>query len=187
MRAEHGEATARNGGEPGGGADPSVGDGSDKTRELDLLGAMLRCQTPADVKDIMFTVPAEAFSHPLDTAIWRAAEALADNGVCDPVAVVRTVVTAGLWPRDLYHEVTVRVVDAITTCRFDPDEWVTPALDVLYAHGRRTTASKLSHVARILPSARLHDVARELFEAAEFAETVAHWIDHNEFPPGVAA
>lgn len=29
MRAEHGEATARNGGEPGGGADPTVNDGSD--------------------------------------------------------------------------------------------------------------------------------------------------------------
>ena len=160
---------------------------NDNDFELQLLGTMLRCQTPADVLDIMFTVPPEAFADPLNAAVWRAAEALADNGVCDPVSVVQTVVRAGLWPRDLHHEVTVRVVDAITDSRFDSDEWVTPALGVLYAHGRRTTASKLAHVARILPSARLHDVARELFEAAEFAETVAHWIDCNEFPPGVAA
>lgn len=41
MRAGHGEATARNGGEPGGGADPSVTATPDKVRDLDLLDAGL--------------------------------------------------------------------------------------------------------------------------------------------------
>lgn len=153
---------------------------SDDSYELELLGAMLRCQTPADVRDIMFTVPAEAFGDPLNAAIWRAAEALVDNGVSDPVGVVQTVVAAGLWPRDLHHEVTARVVDAITDSRFDPHDWNTPAVEVLYSHGRRTAAAKLAQVARILPSARLHKVAADLLEVAEFVETVAYWIDHTE-------
>lgn len=187
MTSAHGAATGLDGGDKAGGAENSLRAGGDKAAELELLGTMLRCQTPADVKDIMFAVPAKAFADPLNGALWRAAEALADNGVCDPVGVVQTVVAAGLWPRDLHHEVTVRVVDAIDGSRFDPTDWNTPAKEVLYAYGRRTTASKLAQVARVLPSARLHDVARDLFAVAEFAETVAYWIDHHENPEVEAA
>jgi hypothetical protein len=183
MRPEHEAATDRDGGCAADGTASIVGAGSDiseQVRDRDLLGVMLQCQTPADVKQIMFTVPAEAFADPLNAAIWRAAEALADHGVCGPVAVVKTVVAAGLWPRDCHHEVTGRVIDAITDVRFDADDWSTPAVEVLYAYGRRTAAARLAHVARILPSGRLHKVAADLFAVAEFVETVAHWVDWHD-------
>jgi hypothetical protein len=151
---------------------------NDHHHELQLLGTVLRCQTHTDVLNMTGTVPPEAFHRPLDAAIWRAAGTLADNGVADPVAVVRTVVAAGLWPRDLHHEVTVRVVDAITASRFDPHEWHTPAVDVLHAYARRTAAAKLSQVARILRGARLHTVARDLFAVAEIVQTAATKADH---------
>ena len=74
---------------------------------------MLQCRTRLTAR-IMFTVPAEGFADPLNAAIWRAAEALAD-GVCGPVAVV----SHPSWPPGcgraiVTDEVTGRVIDAIT-------------------------------------------------------------------------
>ena len=152
-----------------------------------LLGALLRATTAAEVHAMVYAVPAEAFEHRLDQGIWRAGQALADNGIADPARLVQTVVAAGLWPRDLHHEVTVRVIEAIEAARFDPHEWQTPAVDVLTAYARRVTASKLSMVAVVMPSATPREIGRQLFAAAEFAETVVHWIDHVVQPPQVVA
>lgn len=160
---------------------------NDGDADTQLLGAMLRCSTAAEVHAIMYAIPAEAFERGLDQGIWRAAQALADRGVADPVKTVQAVVAAGLWPRDLHHEVTGRVVEAMIAGRFDPHEWQTPAVDVLTAYARRVLASRLARLATVLPTARPHNVARDLFAAAEFVETVVHWIEHIERPQVRAA
>ena len=155
--------------------------------DTQLLGALLRATTATEVHAMVYAVPAEAFAHRLDQGIWTAAIALADNGIADPARTVQTVVAAGLWPRDLHHEVTARVIEAIEAARFDPHEWQTPAEDVLTDYARRVTASKLALVASGLPSAAPREIGRQLFAAAEFAETVVHWIDHVVQPPQVVA
>lgn len=155
--------------------------------DTQLLGAMLRCNTAAEVLEMVYAIPAEAFEHRLDQAIWQAGQALADAGIADPARTVQTVAAAGLWPRDCHHEVTLRVIEAIEAARFGPHEWQTPAVDVLTAYARRVTASKLSMVAVVMPSATPREIGRQLFAAAEFAETVVHWIDHVVQPPQVVA
>jgi hypothetical protein len=143
-----------------------------------LIGVVLRCATPAEANPILYAVPAEAFEHPLDQGIWRAAQVVAAAGECDPVRVVQTVVAAGLWPRDLHHEVTVRMVDAIIQSRFDTHEWQTPAADVLTAYARRTAASRLALVANDLGSARPQQLGRDLLATAALLEAVAAGIEH---------
>ena len=155
--------------------------------ETQLLGAMLRCTTAAEVQEIMWVIPSAAFEHRLDQAIWQAAMALADHGGADPARCVQVVVAAGLWPRDLHHEVTLRVIEAIETGRFDSHEWRTPAVDVLTAYARRVTAARLALLATGLGSARPQEIDRDLFAAAEFVETVVGWINHIEQPQEVAA
>lgn len=155
--------------------------------ETQLLGAMLRCTTAAEVLEIMWVIPSAAFEDRLDQAIWQAAMALADQGGADPALCVQVVVAAGLWPRDLHHEVTLRVIEAIEETRFDPHEWQTPAVDVLTGYARRVTASRLALVANALGSARLQEIDRDLFAAAEFVETVVGWINHVERPSQVRA
>lgn len=143
-----------------------------------LIGVVLRCATPAEANPILYAVPAEAFEHRLDQGIWRAAQVVAAGGGCDPVLVVQTVVAAGLWPTDLHHEVTVRMVDAIIQSRFDAHEWQTPAADVLTAYARRTAASRLALVANGLGSARPQQLGRDLMVTAALLEAVAAGIEH---------
>ena len=157
------------------------------TEETQLLGAMLRCTTAAEVLEIMWVIPSAAFEQPLDQAIWQAAQALADHGGADPARTVQVVVSAGLWPRDLHHEVTLRVIEAMEHGRFDSHEWRTPAVDVLTAYARRVTAARLALLATGLGSARPQEIDRDLFAAAEFVETVVGWINHIEQPQEVAA
>ena len=155
--------------------------------ETQLLGAMLRCTTAAEVQEIMWVIPSAAFEHRLDQGIWQAAMALADHGGADPARCVQVVVAAGLWPRDLHHEVTVRVIEAIEVARFDSHEWRTPAVDVLTGYARRVTASRLALLATALGSARPCEIGRDLFAVAEFVETIVGWIGHIERPRQVVA
>lgn len=180
------------GGQPGADAiaddDTSmVNDGGDIPADTQLLGCLVRCRTAEQVNAITYAVPAEAFTAPVDTAIWRAAEILADEGVSDPASIARTVMVYELWPKDLHHEVSVRLVDAIVQGRFEAHEWQTPAVDVLTAYARRATARHLALLATSLSSARPQNIARDLFAAAEFAETVVHWIGHVDRPQVRAA
>ena len=163
---------------------PPTGDDSD---ELQLLGCMLRCASADEVVGMTYAVPPRVFDNRLNAAMWRAGEQLAAHGVADAVTVVQSVLVAGLWPRDLHHEVTVRALDAVEGSRFDPWEWRLPALAVLEAHVRRETARRLALVASILPSARVQDVVRGLLDAAEYAEVVVGWIGHVSAGEGVAA
>lgn len=155
--------------------------------ETQLLGAMLRCTTAAEVQEIMWVIPSAAFEHRLDQAIWQAAMALADHGGADPARCVQVVVAAGLWPRDLHHEVTLRVIEAIEVGRFDSHEWRTPAVDVLTGYARRVTASRLALLATGLGSARPREIDRDLFAVAEFVGHVVGWINHIERPRQVVA
>ena len=160
---------------------------SDISDELQLLGCLLRCGSADEVVGMTFAVPPRVFDDRLNAALWRAGEQLAAHGVADAVTVVQSVLVAGLWPRDLHHEVTVRALDAVEGSRFDPWEWRLPALAVLEAHVRRETARRLALVASILPSARVQDVVRGLLDAAEYAEVVIGWIGHVSAGEGVAA
>ena len=167
--------------------DPPQERNSREEADTQLLGALLRATTATEVHAMVHAVPAEAFEHRLDQGIWRAGQALADSGIADPARVVQTVVAGGLWPRDLHHEVTVRVIEAIEVARFDSHEWRTPAVDVLTGYARRVTASRLALLATALGSARPCEIGRDLFAVAEFVETIVGWIGHIERPRQVVA
>lgn len=190
MRAhERAPGAGSTGGEDRAGAGSSsiVRPTGDIPAETQLLGCLLRCQTAEQVNAITYAVPAEAFTAPRDQSIWRAAEILADNGDSDPASIARTVMAYELWHKDLHHEISVRLVDVIEQGRFEAHEWQTPAVDVLTAYERRAVARQLALFAASLATARPQNIARDLFAAAEFAETVVHWIAHIEAPQVRAA
>ncbi len=176
MRPRHEAATDRDGGDTADGTEASVGDGGDTT-ERQLLGCLLHCETVEQIHVITFAVPAEAFADPLNAAIWRTVQALADQGVCDPASVAMMTVVAKQWPQDLHHEVTARVIDAITGCVF-PTVWRPLAAEVIDAHARRLASRHLAAVAANLRTAHIADLGRGLFTAAEVVETCQGWIRH---------
>jgi hypothetical protein len=156
-----------------------VGQTGDKAdNEMQLLGCMLRCGSAAEIQSMTYAVPARVFSDRLTAALWLAGEHLANNNVADAATTVKVAVMAGLWPRDLHHEVTSRAVDAIEASKFDPWEWPFVALQVLDAHLRRETARRLSLVAADLPNVNPRNIVRDLLDAVEYAETVLGWMGH---------
>lgn len=155
--------------------------------ETQLLGCMLRSTSPAEIKAMTYAVPARGFDDRLTGALWAAGEQLALVNVADTATTVQIVVKAGLWPKDLHHEVTLRALEAIESARFDPAEWPHVAVEVLHGHLRRETARRLARVASILPGARVQDVVRGLLDAAEYADVVVGWIGHVSAGEGVAA
>lgn len=145
--------------------------------ELELLGCLLHADAE-QAAEIARAVPADVFTDPLTRVAYSAAEQLAGHGApVTPPDVVAVVVHAGLWPRDLHHEVTGRVIDAYTDCLF-PSAWRVAAAQLLDAHAVRVTSAKLAQAAALLREGHLRDVAAQLHDAAEFLELVAGWSGH---------
>lgn len=137
--------------------------------ETQLLGAVLAMTSPQEVQTVLDDVPAACFTDPLDQAIYTAAARMVTAGVWDPAGLARAVIEGGLWPRQLHGEVTGRIVDRIVGCLW-PAAWRSHAAAVLDNHTRRTIAEKVVGLSHTLQTADLREVARELHNAAEYAD-----------------
>lgn len=170
----NGAATARDGGDTGGGASATVGASRDRfvietpnpsAAELQLVGCVLHCTSAPAVLEIGRAVPVEAIHDGLDRVIFAATLRLAERDEWDPANVAREV-HAGGYPRDKSAPVTARVVEIMAGCVW-PLEWRPHAAEVVEIHARQRVAVLLRSAQQALSDRTLDDLAVMLSDAVD--------------------